>query len=242
MHKKVLRDMDSLCAEAAYDFVQIISSAVDARGEAHIFLAGGNTPRHFYKLLASPPIGNSIPWGKVHIYFGDERNVPPDDPDSNYNMANRALLSRINIDPLRIHRIPGELTADEAALAYNNKLKHFLPFDSNENPCPDLVLLGLGEDGHVASLFPDTDILNNHADFAAAVWVEKLRTWRITITYRVINNASNVWLFVSGESKRDIVDRVFNYSTSERYPVERIKPRGKLTWFLDEAAAQRIVK
>ncbi len=242
MHKKILKDMESLCSEAVYDFVQLIRSAVDLKGEAHVFLAGGNTPRHFYQQLATSNVAKSIPWGHVHIYFGDERNVPPDDPDSNYNMASQAFLSHINIDPLRIHRIPGELPAKEAALSYNNTLKYCLPFDSNGNPNPDLVLLGLGEDGHIASLFPDTDILDNHTDFAAAVCVDKLRTWRISITYRVINNANNIWLFVAGNSKRDIVDRIFNYSTPDRFPVERIEPKHKLTWYLDDAAIYRIDK
>lgn len=240
MRKKILKNMEALCAEAAYDLTRIISTAIDHRGEAHIFLAGGSTPRRLYKYLATSNVGRTIPWGKVHIYFGDERNVPSDDPDCNYNMANQSLLKWISVDPTHIHRIQGELSAEEAAEAYNNKLKYCVPSSANGLPNADLIILGLGPDGHVASLFPDTDILDNTTDYAAAVWVEKLKTNRISITYPVINNAENVWLFVSGEEKREIVDKIFNYHTPGRYPAERIDPQGILTWYLDEAAAYRI--
>lgn len=240
-HKRILADMESLCLQAARDLVHLIRQGVDARDEFHLFLAGGSTPKSLYKLLATEPYSSSIPWGKVHLYFGDERNVAPDHPDSNFNMVNTALLGKVNIDPTHIHRIRGELDATEAASTYDTLLKNILPKDSDERLQPDLVLLGLGGDGHVASLFPGSAILDEADASCAATPVEKLKTWRISITYPLINNARDVWLFVAGDSKRAIVDRIFNHpSSSEPLPVERINARGRLTWYLDQAAASQL--
>jgi 6-phosphogluconolactonase len=241
--KRILPDMDSLCYEAARDLLRLSHQAIDERGAFHIFLAGGSTPQSFYKLLASSSYANAIRWGKVHLYFGDERNVPPDHRDSNYNMVNNALLKKINIDPTHIHRIHGELAATQAAVAYNNVLNYRVPKDADDKIQPDLVLLGVGSDGHIASLFPGTDILNKDDSHCAAVWVEKLKSWRISITYPVINNARNLWFFVAGDAKEDIVDRIFNHpSVIDPLPVERIAAKGNITWFMDQAAAKWIKK
>lgn len=238
-YKKVLPNMEALCLEAARDLLRLIQQSIDERGSFHIFLAGGSTPENFYKLLATSTYANVIPWNKINIYFGDERNVPPDHPDSNYKMVNTALLNKLSIDPTHIHRIHGELTADDAAIAYHNTIKVLAPADENDTPQPDLVLLGLGPDGHIASLFPNTDILNKRDTYCAAVWVEKLKAWRISITYPVINNARNLWFLVAGENKQDIVDRIFNHaSILEKLPIERIAAKGQVTWYLDQAAAK----
>lgn len=236
--KKITPNIDSLCKEAASQLLRLIHQGVDAKGDFHLFLAGGSTPQGLYKLLATNTYASAIPWGNVHIYFGDERNVAPDHRDSNYNMVNKALLSHINIDPTHIHRIHGELEAHEAATAYDATLNHLLPEDSEKRLQPDLVILGLGDDGHIASLFPDTDVLDVTDRSCSAVWVAKLKTWRISITYPLINNARHLWLFVAGESKREIVERVFNHpSNTGHLPVQRIAARGEVTWFLDQAAA-----
>lgn len=238
-YKRIFSDMDTLCLEAARELLRLIQQGIDERGEFHLFLAGGATPQRFYKLLASSAYASAIPWNKIHLYFGDERNVPPDHPDSNYNMVNNALLSRINIDPMRVHRIHGELVADQAASAYHTLIKSIVPKSVDNQPQADLVLLGLGTDGHIASLFPATDILYTVDSFAAAVKVEKLNSWRISITYPIINNARNLWLFVSGDNKQEIIDRVFNHPAAvDPLPVERITARGNVTWFLDQAAAK----
>lgn len=239
IYKKILPDMEALCLEAARDLLRLIQQGIAERGEFHIFLAGGSTPQSFYKLLATSTYANAIPWNKLHLYFGDERNVPPDHPDSNYRMVNNALLKQISIDPMHLHRIQGELTADQAAAAYHNVLKNLVPKDANDQPQPDLVLLGLGPDGHIASLFPDTDILDKVDNHCAAVWVEKFKSWRISITYPVINNARNLWLLVAGDNKQDIVDRIFNHpSAVDPLPVERIAAQGQVTWFMDQAASK----
>jgi len=239
---KIIRpDADDVCAEAGKQLIRLAQQCVDERNEFTIALAGGATPKRFFQMLAKPPYSTSIPWGKVHIFFGDERSVSPDHPDSNYNMANKYLFKHINIDPLRIHRIQSELDHEDAAKNYHVVLGGFLPVNQNNQPIFDLILLGLGDDGHVASLFPGTDILNEKTKRAAAVWVESKKTWRISITLPVINSARNIWLMVTGESKHNIIDRVFNYpSETDPLPVELIKPNGNLTWYLDEAAASWI--
>lgn len=233
--------MDGVCNEAANQLLQLIHQGIDARGEFHLFLAGGSTPQSFYRLLASANFAHTIPWGKIHLYFGDERSVAPNHPDSNYNMVNCALLNRISIDPTHVHRIHGELAADEAAAAYHNTLDALVPKDGEGRLQPDLVLLGLGTDGHIASLFPGTDILDRCDSHCAEVWVEKLKCWRISITYPLINNARNLWLFVAGENKQEIVDRIFNHaSVVDPLPVERIAATGNVTWFMDQAAAKSL--
>jgi len=238
-YKRIVPNIETLCLEAARELLRLIQQGLDERGEYHLFLAGGSTPQSFYQLLATAPYANAIPWGKLHLYFGDERNVPPDHPDSNYNMVNNALLKKINIDPMRVHRIHGELAAEQAASGYHTLIKSIVPRGVDNQPQADLVLLGLGTDGHIASLFPATNILDSVDSYAAAIKVEKLNSWRISITYPVINNARNLWLFVSGDGKQEIIDRVFNHpSAVYPLPVERINSRGNVTWFLDQAAAK----
>ena len=179
-----------------------------------------------------------MPWGKTHLFFGDERNVEPDSPESNYQMVRKAMLNKVSLDPMHVHRIHGELSAQEAAQGYDLILGSLLPKTADGQVEFDLVLLGLGPDGHVASLFPGTDILDENEKRAAAVWVPEKHTWRISITIPVINNARNVWVFVTGASKQDIVDRVLNYpSVTARLPIEAIAPKNGLYWYMDDNAA-----
>jgi 6-phosphogluconolactonase len=238
-YKIIKSDPDAVCVEAAKHLIRLSQQCVDERGEFTLALAGGTTPKRFFQILAKPPYSTAIPWGKTRIFFGDERAVPPDHPDSNYGMANRYLLKHINIDPLRIHRIQSELDPQDAAKGYHITLAGFLPLNHDKKPVFDLVLLGLGDDGHVASLFPGSDILQEQEKHADAVWVESKKTWRISITLPVINSAHNIWLMVTGESKADIVDRVFNYpSEANPLPIEMLKADHGITWYLDEAAAR----
>lgn len=240
-YKIVKPDIDIVCLKAAEDILRLAQQCVADNGEFTIALAGGTTPKRLFQVLAKPPFSNAIPWGKTHIFFGDERAVDPTHRDSNYAMARKYLLSKISIDPLRIHRIQAELEPKDAADAYNTILKALLPLNSDKRPVFDLVLLGLGDDGHVASLFPDTDILSVTDKHAAAVWVESKNTWRISITLPTINSARNVWLLVTGKGKCDIVDHIFKYpSVAKPLPVELLKPQAGLTWYLDEAAAKWI--
>jgi len=238
-YKIIKPNIEAVCLNAAEDLLRLAHQCVAENGEFNIALAGGSTPKKLFQILASPPFSTAIPWGKTHIFFGDERSVAPTHADSNYAMATKYLFSHINIDPLRIHRIQAELDPTLAAEAYSTVLKAFLPTNNYNQPAFDLILLGLGDDGHVASLFPGTDILNVTDKPVAAVWVASKNTWRISITLPVINSASNVWLLVTGESKSDIVDQVFKYpSVTQPLPVEMLQPQAGVTWYLDEAAAK----
>lgn len=235
---KIYPNLESLSQNAADQLLRLARQSTDQNDEFTIALAGGNTPRTLYQCLADKPYSNSMPWGKIRLFFGDERMVPPNNPASNYNMVNDALLKHISIDPLRVHRIQGELEPAAAAQAYELILKNFLQQNSSDSPIFDLVLLGLGADGHIASLFPDTDILDIKDSLAAAVHIQNLDSWRVSISLPMINNAKNVWIFVAGETKQDIVDRVFNHpSVIDPLPVERLSKETNITWFMDARAA-----
>ena len=244
MDKEIIIAPDSteLCHRAAQRLVALIQANAREGRPFHISLAGGTTPKALYQLLARSPYVEEIPWDHVRIFFGDERMVPPDHPDSNFRMANEALFSHVPLNTDQIHRIKTELgDPREAANHYDQLLERALPRDDQGISQFDLVLLGLGPDGHVASLFPGTDILDLSDRRAAAVWVERLNTWRISITFPLINHARNVWLFVAGEGKADIVGEVLGKPREQaRYPVEMIQPKGLLSWYLDQAAAARL--
>jgi len=214
----------------------IAADAIAAGGAFHVALAGGSTPKQLYSLLASREIAATLPWQQTHIYFGDERCVAPDHVDSNFNMARQALLDHVPIPAQQIHRIHGEDPEPAtAALAYHNSLQQNLPHDKHGYHF-DLVLLGLGNDGHIASLFPDTAILTQMTQLAAAVYVDKFSSWRISVTYPVLEQAHHVLLVVVGTGKADIVSQILSAdSGTARYPVQRIADRSE--WHLDHAAA-----
>lgn len=232
-------DMEALCHAAAKQLVELILAK---DGDFNIALAGGSTPKRLYQLLASAPYADQIPWQRMRIFFGDERSVGPDDSESNYRMAHDALLAHVPIAKDRIHRIHGEQSPiQDAASDYASVLKQYLPFDDACVLQFDMVLLGLGPDGHIASLFPGTDALTITDAATAAVWVEKFNTWRVSITYPLINHARRVWLFVAGASKAEIIDEIFNQAPQQPpYPVQAIQAENELCWFLDEAAAKEL--
>ncbi len=245
MDAQLIIEADSarLCRHAAADLVALVKESVAAGRPFHIALAGGSTPKALYELLAQTPYVDEMPWEHIRFFFGDERSVAKEHPDSNFRMANEALLSQIPLSDEQIHRIHGEMeSAVEAAALYDEELAQYLPRDEAGVSQFDLVLLGLGPDGHVASLFPGTEILNNYEARAAAVWVEKLGTWRISITFALINHARHIWMFVSGGAKADIIRQVIgeDKAPTPRYPVEMISPRGRQVWYLDKAAAAKL--
>jgi len=213
------------------------SAAIQQHGSFHLALAGGGTPKSIYELMAAERYRKQFPWSKMHIYFGDERCVPADHPDSNYRMAKQALLAKVPIPENNVHPIKidvGDIVA--SAERYEEEL-NFLP-KSGTTPVFDLILLGIGDDGHTASLFPGTDILEETHKWVAAVYVEKFNAWRISLTYPVINAAANVFIIASGSGKQQILKQVLaSEPLDEPYPVQRVRPAGELIWYMDSAAA-----
>lgn len=236
---KVFPSKPELVKAVAERMVQSIAKAVRETGSCSIALAGGSTPRDVYARLAEPAYQNRISWKIVHLFWGDERTVPPDHPDSNYRMAQEALLNHIDIPPENVHRMSGETTPDSAAAKYAEILhNHF----SSSQPQFDLVLLGMGDDGHTTSLFPETTALDEIDKTVAAVFVPKFDTWRITLTLPVLNAAKEVVFLVSGSSKARMIAHIAKLDQPVKStPASLIHPaNGTLTWMLDADAAALI--
>jgi len=238
---RVLTDPPAVFAAAAVEFLQRARTAIQASGQFTVALSGGSTPRNLYSLLATQ---SDVPWGQIRFFFSDERHVPPDSPDSNYRMANESLFSRAPIPQENIFRVPAEIPdADLAAQSYEQTLRQFFHLgDEKEDdalPRFDLILLGLGPDGHTASLFPGTAALHEDERLVAANWVEQFKTWRITFTYRVLNNAAAVLFLATGAEKQEALLQVLQGNPDpETYPAQGIKPtNGSLIWLVDQAAA-----
>ena len=233
------RDLVELSRKTAERFIQLARELVEASGRMTVAFSGGSTPKHLYSLLASPDYKNRIPWNNVEVFWGDERCVPPDHSESNFRMAQEALLSRIQIPPGNIHRMRGEGQPQAAAAEYEKELQKFFGFNYGGLPRFDLILLGIGEDGHTASLFPGSDALNETEHLVVAPFVEKLNSYRLTLSLPVLNNAAHVWFLVAGSSKAGAVKQAF--SSSSDLPAAKVQPvNGKLTWFITRDAAPRI--
>jgi 6-phosphogluconolactonase len=205
-----------------------------------VALAGGNTPRRIYELLASERFKHRIEWPQVHLFFGDERCVPPDHPDSNYLMAYETLISKVPIPAKNAHRIIGEGKPDESARLYENQLRAF--FAGVSWPRFDLVLLGMGADGHTASLFPGSDALKEKSKWVMATKMEKLKQDRITLTVPVFNHAAHVVFLVTGKEKAARLAEVLERrSPTDRLPAQEIEPiNGSVEWLVDQAAAEKL--
>jgi 6-phosphogluconolactonase len=217
------------------------AGAIAAAGRFTLVLAGGSTPRDAYARLATDVLAHGVDWGMVHVLWGDERCVPPADLRSNYRMAKEVLLDRVPIPARQIHRIRGEDHPEQAAADYERELRALL--GSEGTPAGfDLVLLGMGEDGHTASLFPRQSALHETARWVVPVYVPEATTWRITLTPVVLNSARNVTFVVSGASKAVRLQQVLQGPfTPEVQPAQAILPRqGRLTWMVDEPAAGRL--
>ncbi len=230
---RVFRDLNELSRAAADFFCEVAGKAARA-GEVFVALSGGSTPQRLYETLSTQEYHDRVPWIKTQLFWSDERCVPPDHPDSNYGNASAALAG-LPISPLNVHRMRGEDPPEDAAREYEAEMREAFKVLPSEVPRFDLMLLGLGEDGHTGSLFPGTPVLDDKTHLAAAVYVEKLKTHRLTLTFPVINNAANVAFLVSGEKKRNIFKRVME-DPSAGLPAQRVQPtNGKLLWFVDEA-------
>ncbi|HEY4002399.1 MAG TPA: 6-phosphogluconolactonase [Candidatus Xenobia bacterium] len=236
----IVPDVAALSQEMARRFVADAKAAVGARGRVSFCLSGGSTPKSLYALLATDAYRDQVDWSKVHFFWGDERCVPPDHPDSNYRMANETLLSKIDVPAANIHRMPAE-ESDVAAAArsYEERLRSF--FGPVEWPAFDVMLLGMGPDGHTASLFPGTQALQETRLWVVPNHVEKLNSWRLTLTYPVINHARAVYFLVGGADKAQVLKTVVSEPGGNQYPSQRIQPvDGKLTWLIEQAAASAL--
>jgi 6-phosphogluconolactonase len=231
-----------LFRSAAEEFVRLANDAIAAKGSFTVALSGGSTPKGMHSVLASD-FAAAVAWKKVFFFWGDERHVPPDNPESNYRMANETLLSKVPVDPTKVFRIHGENPdANTAAIEYEQTISAAFGLQDRQIPRFDLIFLGLGPDGHCASLFPRTAALREHSRLVVANWVEKLHTDRITFTLPLLNNAANVIFLVSGKDKIQAVQSVFDPATSgQDFPAKLINPpHGRLVWMLTEDAAAPI--
>ena len=239
----VMDDAQALYVRAAEEIAHFAGEAICTHGEFTLCLTGGTTPASTYELLATR-FQLSVDWKEVQFFWGDERCVPPYDAASNFGMANRTMLSRLALRPEQIHRIRGEDDPAQAAPEYERELRRSMRLDDpGEYPSFNLLLLGLGDNAHIASLFPHHPALHEQTRLAVAVEVEATPSKRISLTMPVINNAERVLFLVSGENKAAAVKNVLQGSPDpEQYPAQLVKPRnGETVWLIDKAAASRLV-
>ncbi|MGH7494355.1 MAG: 6-phosphogluconolactonase [bacterium] len=232
----VLKSQPELIAAASELIATAVTQAVHEHGKCAVALAGGNTPRAVYEALASENYGKIIPWRDLHLFWGDERMVPPDHELSNFRMANEAWLQHVQVPVENIHRIKGELAPAEAARDYRAEMQRYF---KNRAPSFDLILLGLGEDGHTASIFPQTDAVFENSQTAIAVFAPQMKQWRVTLTLPVINQARKIVFLVAGKAKAQIGAAVLQLEKFEiKWPASMVQPiQGDLHWLLDADAA-----
>ena len=229
---RIFNSPTDLAQAAADEFATQARAALSARGKFTVALSGGSTPKTMYSLLATR---SDIPWKQIYFFFGDERHVPPDHPDSNYRMAFGAMLA--HVPPENVFRVRGETPdANAAALTYEQTMQRFFHLQPGEFPRFDLTLLGLGPDGHTASLFPGSAALNENQRLVVANWIEQFNQYRITFTYPVLNNSSCVMFLASGKEKSHPAHEILE--GSEDLPAKHVHPaNGRLIWMLDRDAA-----
>jgi 6-phosphogluconolactonase len=231
---RILNTPEEVFRAAADQFATLANSAIQASGRFTVALSGGSTPKGMYSLLAGDDYQNIL-WDKVYFFLSDERNVPPNDPESNYRLANEALLSKIGAK--YVYRVPTEINdAASAAQSYEKTLIEVFQLGPGQFPRFDLVLLGMGPDGHTASLFPGSTALQETRRLVVANWVEKLKTDRITFTFPVLNQAACVTFLVSGAEKATALHQIFE--EGKDLPAGRVHPvKGQLLWLIDRSAA-----
>ena len=239
---RILTTPQELFAAAADEVLRSATEAVTQRGRYTIALSGGSTPRNLYTLLATNA-RNAMPWDRTFFFWGDERHVSPADPESNYRMVEESMLSKAPVPAGNVFRVAAENPdATAAADAYEKTLKSFFALEAGQLPRFDLILLGLGPDGHTASLFPGTAALREESRLVVANWVEKFKTSRITFTLPVLNAARCVAFLVSGTDKAPALHAVLETDApGEQYPSKLVHPTdGKLIWMIDRAAASEL--
>jgi 6-phosphogluconolactonase len=240
---QVLADPEAVSRVAATEFLRSARASIQRSGRFAVALSGGSTPKQLYELLASAEFRDRVPWANIHFFWGDERHVPPTHPNSNYRMAYEAMLSKVPVPAANIHRVPAEdPDAKRAAQAYEDELRRSFQLKSDQLPGFDLVLLGMGGDGHTASLFPGTSALVEAARLVVAVWVQKLNEFRITLTLPVLNAAALVLFLVVGQEKAEVLHKVLEPAEgSDPIPAQLIQPtEGEAKWLVDQRAASRL--
>lgn len=228
IHLTIPGDENHTIACCASHWVRICQEAIRSQGRFSVALSGGSTPQKVYRRLTTPPYSTQIDWSKVHLFWSDERSVSPEDPQSNYHMAMSAGFSKMPIPTQQIHRMRAEDHIEQNALAYEQTLREVL----GASPL-DLILLGMGEDGHTASLFPGTEGLSVTNRWVIAHFVPQLTTWRMSFTFPCIHSAAHVAIYVLGASKQNILKEVL--TTDRGYPIQRVGH--KALWIVDAEAA-----
>jgi 6-phosphogluconolactonase len=232
----IQKDLTSVSKYGAELFVSLANDAIKRNNRFSVALSGGSTPRELYRLLASSDFRDQVRWDNVYFFFGDERCVPPDSPESNYRMALETMLAPLAISESNVFRWSGETEPQRAADEYETQLRNFF---ASDRPVFDFILLGMGPDGHTASLFPNSAAIHETTRNTAANWVEKLDSFRLTLTFAAINNARDIVFLVVGSDKADVLRNVVqeNNKTVEELPSKGVRPvSGTLTWLIDKAA------
>jgi 6-phosphogluconolactonase len=236
----LILDEDELYDRAAELFAQYADEAVEQRGVFTAALSGGSTPKRLYSLLAER-FQDRVPWSKVHVFFSDERCVPPDHPDSNYRMAYESLISRVDIPPENVHRMKGEKEPGDAAAEYAEDLRKVVGREGM--PKLDLILLGMGEDGHTASIFPGSEAVDEASNPVISQYVPKLNTHRLTLSPPVLMNGRRVLVLVTGPKKAAALEQVLQGPYEpEHYPAQLLREAsGEVLWLVDPEAASVVL-
>jgi 6-phosphogluconolactonase len=237
---RVFPDREAMSLAAADLFTQLARDAAADRDRFSVALSGGSTPEQLYELLASPLYRDRVPWCAVHVFWADERCVPRDHPDSNFRLVSALLLSRVSLPAENVHRVPGEDEPGQAARRYEAGIRRF--FGTSGMPVFDLVILGVGQDGHTASLFPGAAALGESKRLAVETAPGPAQKHaRVTLTLPALNSAAYVLILASGEEKAGIIHEIIDRGNRSRYPAGLVRPaRGSLQWFVDQAAAQKL--
>lgn len=236
---RVVPDEEALAHAAAELFTTFSRDAVASRNRFTVALSGGSTPRRLYSLLGLPPYREGIGWNALHIFWVDERCVPPGHAESNYTLVRDTLLSHVPVPDRNIHRIQGEEGPERAASLYEEELKMF--FGASEVPVFDLILLGVGEDGHIASIFPGSSVTSEIARLVMPAYRDPPELNRVTMTLRVLNNADQIVFLVAGDRKQDILHKILSSKHAGTCPAGLVQAmHGRLTWLLDERAAKKL--
>jgi len=231
--KLIWENAEALSIATAHFFVERCNKSITDTGRFSVSLSGGSTPKRLYQLLATPAFSRNIDWKKVLLLWGDERFVPHTHEDSNYRMVKEALLDHVKIPRKNVLAMPVKAEAKDCAIQYEKILEGAL----GKKMQIDLTLLGMGDDGHTSSLFPGTDVLTETKRYIKEVWVESKQTYRLSSTYRLINNSKEIMFLVAGAAKAPVIKHIFSKNAKIKYPVQNVSlKKGDIIWMLDEAA------